>query len=146
MERDEWLSGRWWCEEYEADYLVRAVENRAAHGDASPCELKRAFEGFDWVCPVVYPLDNLPATYFWVKRGAKWGMISADKSVYIPCLYDKPMYFSEYLARVMRYGKWGFVDTSGKEVIPPIYDKAENFKGGVVKVKNDGEWIRLRRH
>jgi hypothetical protein len=48
-----------------------------------------------------------------------------NKSIDIPCIFDKSFSFSGGLAPVSLNGKWGVIDKTGKEIIPCKYDEVK---------------------
>lgn len=66
--------------------------------------------------------------------GGKWGAVSYNGDIIIPCIYDECIITKDNIYPVKRNGKWGFFSL-GKEIIPCIYDNVTPFENDVAQVR-----------
>lgn len=69
----------------------------------------------------------------------KYGFMTFEGKLIIPCKWDKAGDFSDGLAWVVKSGKAGFIDTFGRLAIPLAYDEVSPFSGGLAKVSKSGK-------
>ncbi len=77
---------------------------------------------------------------FMVKKDGKFGYITRDGTLAIPCQYEQASPFAEGLASVMAAGKWGFIDGTGKMLGRPLYEKVDDFSDGLAAVNLAGKF------
>ena len=105
--------------------------------------------------------------YAKVKQNGKWGLITMNGKIAIPCIYDDIYEFdytktsrmegpyidfwsysqqeNERMAVVKTNGKWGLINKKGETVADFIYDEffipqIDLFFNGIATVKKDGRW------
>ncbi|HYC87469.1 MAG TPA: WG repeat-containing protein [Chryseosolibacter sp.] len=73
------------------------------------------------------------------RKNSKWGYVTADKKVAIPCAYDRAHPMVNGLAIVYKHDKgFGVIDAKGREIVPLAYDEVSILRGAMIRiVKND---------
>jgi hypothetical protein len=79
-----------------------------------------------------------------VECNGKWGMVSRDAKVLIPCNYDG-LHFLENtdnsIVRVyIQEPKYGLIDTLGQLAVSAVYDELGSFSNGRLAVRRNGMW------
>ena len=84
--------------------------------------------------------------YLHVEKDGKWGIITYDNELVIPCVYEKMKGFSWKYVAVKKDGKWGMIDDTNQIVLPFMYEDMHSFIGGFIAVKKDGKWGFVNRY
>jgi len=80
-----------------------------------------------------------------VKNDGKFGYITEDGTVLVPCEYDYAFDFADGMANVVKNNKCGYINGSGVLVIPCEYDGATDFWEGAAAVQKDGKWAYINK-
>jgi hypothetical protein len=76
-----------------------------------------------------------------VRSASKWGFITREGKLEIPCQFEDAQDFSESLAAIKNGGKYGFINDSGKVAIKPIFKNVDRFSQGLCAAQSDdGKW------
>lgn len=102
----------------------------------------------EWITPPMYDSlihryrTGIELEYYEIREKGKWGLLNADRSAWIPAMYDKLDYehgMDPHRIFVQKSDKYGILNKDGSTWLAPIYDDIL-FDGAYFKVRKGNKW------